>query len=158
MSGQPTGPKCCEVVSDPHDIQSGGTYNRNHALQLERINVCYNEAGANNDVPVLASVLSSLAPWIPSDRALATSSAPTTSSSAPAQLEQLGEGRNKSAKLVDSVLDVVRGELGGPSVGKVSPLRLLLLAALMFTATLISQPSTSRTGLVVVPVWAWVCS
>jgi tubulin beta len=40
-----------EVVSEEHGIQSDGTYKGTADLQLERINVYYNEVAANKYVP-----------------------------------------------------------------------------------------------------------
>lgn len=40
-----------EVVSEEHGIQADGTYKGTSDLQLERINVYYNEASANKYVP-----------------------------------------------------------------------------------------------------------
>jgi hypothetical protein len=46
-----TGAKFWEVVSDEHGIEKDGLYKGNNDLQLERISVYYNEAGANKYVP-----------------------------------------------------------------------------------------------------------
>ncbi len=46
-----TGAKFWEVVSDEHGIDRDGLYKGTNDLQLERINVYYNEVGANKYVP-----------------------------------------------------------------------------------------------------------
>ena len=45
------GSKFWEVVSDEHGIDPTGTYNGDSDLQLERINVYYNEATGGRYVP-----------------------------------------------------------------------------------------------------------
>lgn len=45
------GAKFWEVVSEEHGIQRDGVYKGTSDLQLERINVYYNETGANKYVP-----------------------------------------------------------------------------------------------------------
>jgi len=40
-----------EVVSDEHGVQPDGTYKGTSDVQLERINVYYNEAGSGKYVP-----------------------------------------------------------------------------------------------------------
>lgn len=45
------GAKFWEVVSDEHGIDNDGVYKGKNDLQLERINVYYNEVGANKYVP-----------------------------------------------------------------------------------------------------------
>ena len=45
------GAKFWEVVSDEHGIDRDGMYKGTNDLQLERINVYYNEVGANKYVP-----------------------------------------------------------------------------------------------------------
>jgi hypothetical protein len=47
----PLGAKFWEVVSDEHGIERDGLYKGNNDLQLERINVYYNEIGSNKYVP-----------------------------------------------------------------------------------------------------------
>ena len=49
--GNQIGAKFWEVVSDEHGIDRDGLYKGNNDLQLERINVYYNEVGANKYVP-----------------------------------------------------------------------------------------------------------
>jgi len=46
-----SGAKFWEVVSDEHGIERDGLYKGNNDLQLERINVYYNEIGSNKYVP-----------------------------------------------------------------------------------------------------------
>ena len=46
-----SGAKFWEVVSDEHGIDRDGLYKGTNDLQLERINVYYNEVGANKYVP-----------------------------------------------------------------------------------------------------------
>lgn len=46
-----SGAKFWEVVSDEHGIDHEGLYKGNNDLQLERINVYYNEIGSNKYVP-----------------------------------------------------------------------------------------------------------
>uniref|UniRef100_A0A915P0K6 Tubulin/FtsZ GTPase domain-containing protein n=1 Tax=Meloidogyne floridensis TaxID=298350 RepID=A0A915P0K6_9BILA len=49
--GNQIGSKFWEVISDEHGIQPDGTYKGESDLQLERINVYYNEAHAVCDIP-----------------------------------------------------------------------------------------------------------
>ncbi|XP_053271032.1 tubulin beta chain-like isoform X9 [Pleuronectes platessa] len=49
--GNQIGAKFWEVISDEHGIDPSGTYNGNDELQLERINVYYNEATGGKYVP-----------------------------------------------------------------------------------------------------------
>lgn len=49
--GNQIGAKFWEVVSEEHGIDRDGLYKGNNDLQLERINVYYNEVGANKYVP-----------------------------------------------------------------------------------------------------------
>lgn len=49
--GNQIGAKFWEVVSDEHGIDRDGVYKGNNDLQLERINVYYNEVAANKYVP-----------------------------------------------------------------------------------------------------------
>lgn len=46
-----TGAKFWEVVSDEHGIERDGVYKGTNDLQLERINVYYNEVASNKYVP-----------------------------------------------------------------------------------------------------------
>uniref|UniRef100_A0A2I3TNI5 Tubulin/FtsZ GTPase domain-containing protein n=1 Tax=Pan troglodytes TaxID=9598 RepID=A0A2I3TNI5_PANTR len=49
--GNQIGAKFWEVISDEHAIDSAGTYHGDSHLQLERINVYYNEASGSRYVP-----------------------------------------------------------------------------------------------------------
>ncbi|XP_055126120.1 tubulin beta-8 chain isoform X25 [Symphalangus syndactylus] len=49
--GNQIGAKFWEVISDEHAIDSAGTYHGDSHLQLERINVYYNEASGGRYVP-----------------------------------------------------------------------------------------------------------
>uniref|UniRef100_A0A2R9CH89 Tubulin/FtsZ GTPase domain-containing protein n=1 Tax=Pan paniscus TaxID=9597 RepID=A0A2R9CH89_PANPA len=49
--GNQIGAKFWEVISDEHAIDSAGTYHGDRDLQLERINVYYNEASGGRYVP-----------------------------------------------------------------------------------------------------------
>ena len=49
--GNQIGVKFWEIVSDEHGIDPSGIYKGESDLQLERINVYYNEAGAGKYVP-----------------------------------------------------------------------------------------------------------
>uniref|UniRef100_A0A7N8WW30 Tubulin/FtsZ GTPase domain-containing protein n=1 Tax=Mastacembelus armatus TaxID=205130 RepID=A0A7N8WW30_9TELE len=49
--GNQIGAKFWEVISDEHDIDPSGTYHGDSDLQLERINVYYNEATGGKYVP-----------------------------------------------------------------------------------------------------------
>ena len=51
--GNQIGAKFWEVVSDEHGIDPTGTYHGDSDLQLERINVYYNEATGGRYVPRL---------------------------------------------------------------------------------------------------------
>lgn len=105
-----------QVISDEHSIDAAGTYYGNSELQLERINVYYNEASGGKYVP----------------RAVLVDLEPGTMDSVRSGLYgqlyrpdnfvfgQSGAGNNwakghytEGAELVDSVLDVVRKEAEG---------------------------------------------
>ena len=60
--GNQIGAKFWEIISDEHGIDPSGTYNGDSALQLERINVYYNETGAGTYVP--RAVLVDLEPGV----------------------------------------------------------------------------------------------
>ncbi|KAK1339664.1 hypothetical protein QTO34_018218 [Cnephaeus nilssonii] len=103
-----------EVISDEHGIDPTGSYHGDSDLQLERINVYYNEATGNKYVPRAILVDLEPARWTRSglDHS-ARSSGRTTS----CLVSQSGAGNNwakghytEGAELVDSVLDVVRKE------------------------------------------------
>ncbi|XP_053271029.1 tubulin beta chain-like isoform X6 [Pleuronectes platessa] len=111
--GNQIGAKFWEVISDEHGIDPSGTYNGNDELQLERINVYYNEATGGKYVP--RAVLVDLEPG----------TMDSVRSGAFGQIfrpdnfvfGQSGAGNNwakghytEGAELADSVLDVVRKE------------------------------------------------
>ncbi|CAF3630153.1 unnamed protein product, partial [Rotaria sp. Silwood1] len=111
--GNQIGSKFWEVISDEHGIDPTGTYHGDSDLQLERINVYYNEAAGGKYVP--RAVLVDLEPG----------TMDSVRSGAFGQLfrpdnfvfGQSGAGNNwakghytEGAELVDSVLDVVRKE------------------------------------------------
>ena len=58
------GAQFCEAVSDEHGIEHDDVYRGTNELQLERINVYYNEVGSNKYVP--RAILVDLGPgtWI----------------------------------------------------------------------------------------------
>jgi len=114
--GNQIGTKFWEVVSEEHGIESDGLYKGNSDLQLERISVYYNEAGANKYVP--RAVLVDLEPGTMNS----VRSGPLGGLFRPDNLVfgQSGAGNNwakghytEGAELVDSVLDVVRKEVEG---------------------------------------------
>ena len=93
--GNQIGAKFWEVISDEHGVDPTGTYHGDSDLQLERINVYYNEATGGRYVP----------------RAILMDLEPGTMDG------QTGAGNNwakghytEGAELIDSVLDVVRKE------------------------------------------------
>ena len=110
------GAKFWEVVSDEHGIEADGLYKGNNDLQLERVNVYYNEVGANKYVP--RAVLVDLEPGTMDS----VRSGPLGNLFRPDNFVfgQSGAGNNwakghytEGAELVDSVLDVVRKEAEG---------------------------------------------
>ena len=60
--GNQIGSKFWEIISDEHGIDPNGTYNGDSDLQLERINVYYNEAEGGRYVP--RAVLVDLEPGV----------------------------------------------------------------------------------------------
>eukprot|EP00091_Calanus_sinicus_P015560 TRINITY_DN3393_c0_g1_i3.p1 TRINITY_DN3393_c0_g1~~TRINITY_DN3393_c0_g1_i3.p1 ORF type:complete len:168 (+),score=36.35 TRINITY_DN3393_c0_g1_i3:46-549(+) len=105
-----------EIISDEHGIDPTGTYKGETDLQLERINVYYNEAGSGKYVP--RAVLVDLEPGTMD----AVRSGPFGQLFRPDNFVfgQSGAGNNwakghytEGAELVDSVLDVVRKESEG---------------------------------------------
>ncbi|KAG7222966.1 hypothetical protein INR49_029188 [Caranx melampygus] len=111
--GNQIGTKFWEVISDEHGIDPAGNYVGDSALQLDRVNVYYNEASSHKYVP--RAVLVDLEPG----------TMDSVRSGAFGQLfrpdnfifGQTGAGNNwakghytEGAELVDSVLDVVRKE------------------------------------------------
>ncbi|CED83103.1 alpha-beta tubulin [Phaffia rhodozyma] len=114
--GNQIGAKFWEVLCDEHGIGADGTYEGDTDLQLERINVYYNEASGGRYVP--RAVLVDLEPGtMDSIRA-----GPLGNLFRPDNFVfgQSGAGNNwakghytEGAELVDSVLDVVRKEAEG---------------------------------------------
>ena len=111
--GNQIGAKFWEVISDEHGVDPTGTYHGDSDLQLERINVYYNEATGGRYVP--RAVLMDLEPGtMDSVRA-----GPYGQIFRPDNFVfgQTGAGNNwakghytEGAELIDSVLDVVRKE------------------------------------------------
>ena len=114
--GNQVGSKFWEVISDEHGIDPTGTYRGDSDLQLERINVYFNEATGGRYVP--RAVLLDLEPGtMDSVRA-----GPYGQLFRPDNFVfgQSGAGNNwakghytEGAELIDSVLDVVRREAEG---------------------------------------------
>mmetsp|Transcript_114 Transcript_114/g.191 ORF Transcript_114/g.191 Transcript_114/m.191 type:complete len:452 (+) Transcript_114:77-1432(+) len=114
--GNQVGSKFWEVICDEHGIESKGTYNGDDDLQLERINVYFNEASGGRYVP--RAVLMDLEPGtMDSVRA-----GPFGAIFRPDNFVfgQSGAGNNwakghytEGAELIDSILDVVRKEAEG---------------------------------------------
>ncbi|KAG8251553.1 Tubulin beta-4B chain [Homalodisca vitripennis] len=105
-----------EIISDEHGIQPTGVYQGDTDLQLERINVYYNEASGGNYVP--RAILVDLEPGTMDS----VRSGPYGQIFRPDNFVfgQSGAGNNwakghytEGAELVDSVLDVVRKEAEG---------------------------------------------
>merc|ERR1712178_54026 len=111
--GNQIGAKFWEVISDEHGIDPTGTYHGDSDLQLERINVYFNEATGGRYVP--RAILMDLEPGtMDSVRA-----GPFGQLFRPDNFVfgQTGAGNNwakghytEGAELIDSVLDVVRKE------------------------------------------------
>ena len=100
-----------EIISDEHGIDPTGSYNGTSELQLERINVYYNEASGGKYVP--RAILVDLEPGTMDS----VRSGPFGQVFRPDNFVfgQSGAGNNwakghytEGAELVDSVLDVVR--------------------------------------------------
>ncbi|CAI8032863.1 Tubulin beta-4B chain, partial [Geodia barretti] len=111
--GNQIGAKFWEVISDEHGIDPTGTYHGDSDLQLERINVYYNEATGGKYVP--RAVLVDLEPGTMDS----VRSGPFGQIFRPDNFVfgQSGAGNNwakghytEGAELVDSVLDCVRKE------------------------------------------------
>ncbi|KAJ8298057.1 hypothetical protein KUTeg_024588 [Tegillarca granosa] len=111
--GNQIGAKFWEVISDEHGIDPTGTYHGDSDLQLERINVYYNEATGGKYVP--RCILVDLEPGTMDS----VRSGPFGQIFRPDNFVfgQSGAGNNwakghytEGAELVDSVLDVVRKE------------------------------------------------
>uniref|UniRef100_V5I2J8 Tubulin beta chain n=1 Tax=Ixodes ricinus TaxID=34613 RepID=V5I2J8_IXORI len=114
--GNQIGAKFWEVISDEHGIDPTGTYHGDSDLQLERINVYYNEASGGKYVP--RAILVDLEPGTMDS----VRSGPFGQLFRPDNFVfgQSGAGNNwakgrytEGAELVDSVLDVVRKEAEG---------------------------------------------
>ncbi|GFO08378.1 hypothetical protein PoB_003488300 [Plakobranchus ocellatus] len=114
--GNQIGAKFWEVISDEHGVDPTGTYHGDSDLQLERINVYYNEATGGKYVP--RAVLVDLEPGTMDS----VRSGPFGQIFRPDNFVfgQSGAGNNwakghytEGAELVDSVLDVVRKEAEG---------------------------------------------
>ncbi|XP_029367441.1 tubulin beta-2b chain isoform X7 [Echeneis naucrates] len=112
--GNQIGAKFWEVISDEHGIDPTGTYHGDSDLQLDRINVYYNEASGGKYVP--RAVLVDLEPGTMDS----VRSGPFGQVFRPDNFVfgQSGAGNNwakghytEGAELVDSVLDVVRKEV-----------------------------------------------
>ncbi|XP_018412359.1 PREDICTED: tubulin beta-6 chain isoform X6 [Nanorana parkeri] len=111
--GNQIGTKFWEVISDEHGIDPAGGYVGDSALQLERINVYYNESSSQKYVP--RAVLVDLEPGTMDS----VRSGPFGQLFRPDNFVfgQTGAGNNwakghytEGAELVDSVLDIVRKE------------------------------------------------
>ncbi|CAF3626793.1 unnamed protein product [Rotaria sordida] len=111
--GNQMGTKFWEVISDEHGIDPTGTYHGDSDLQLERINVYYNEATGGKYVP--RCILVDLEPGTMD----AVRAGPYGQLFRPDNFVfgQTGAGNNwakghytEGAEIVDSVLDVVRKE------------------------------------------------
>ncbi|PNH02713.1 Tubulin beta chain [Tetrabaena socialis] len=111
--GNQIGAKFWEVVSDEHGVDPTGTYHGDSDLQLERINVYFNEATGGRYVP--RAILMDLEPGTMDS----VRSGPYGQIFRPDNFVfgQTGAGNNwakghytEGAELIDSVLDVVRKE------------------------------------------------
>nr|CAI5817105.1 unnamed protein product [Callosobruchus analis] len=111
--GNQIGAKFWEIISDEHGIDPTGSYHGDSDLQLERINVYYNEASGGKFVP--RAILVDLEPGTMDS----VRSGPYGQLFRPDNFVfgQSGAGNNwakghytEGAELVDSVLDVVRKE------------------------------------------------
>ncbi|XP_061551796.1 tubulin beta-4B chain-like isoform X7 [Phycodurus eques] len=111
--GNQIGAKFWEVISDEHGVDPTGTYHGDSDLQLDRINVYYNEATGGKYVP--RAVLVDLEPGTMDS----VRSGPFGQIFRPDNFVfgQSGAGNNwakghytEGAEVVDSVLDVVRKE------------------------------------------------
>ncbi|XP_061824547.1 tubulin beta-4B chain-like isoform X2 [Nerophis lumbriciformis] len=112
--GNQIGAKFWEVISDEHGIDPTGTYHGDSDLQLDRINVYYNEATGGKYVP--RAILVDLEPGTMDS----VRSGPFGQIFRPDNFVfgQSGAGNNwakghytEGAEVVDSVLDVVRKEV-----------------------------------------------
>merc|ERR1712190_305953 len=114
--GNQIGAKFWEIISDEHGIDPTGSYNGTTDLQLERINVYYNEATGGKYVP--RAILVDLEPGTMDS----VRSGPFGQIFRPDNFVfgQSGAGNNwakghytEGAELIDAVLDVVRKEAEG---------------------------------------------
>jgi len=114
--GNQIGEKFWEVISDEHGIDPTGSYCGTNDVQLERINVYYNEASGGKYVP--RAILVDLEPGVLD----CVRSGPFGSLFRPDNFVfgQSGAGNNwakghytEGAEMVDSVLDVIRKESEG---------------------------------------------
>jgi len=114
--GNQIGAKFWEVIADEHGIDGNGNYNGDNDIQLERINVYFNEANGGKYVP--RAVLVDLEPGTMD----AIRSGPFGHLFRPDNFVfgQSGAGNNwakghytEGAELVDSVLEVIRKEAEG---------------------------------------------
>ncbi|CAE8648452.1 unnamed protein product, partial [Polarella glacialis] len=105
--GNQIGAKFWEVISDEHGIDPTGTYHGDSDLQLERINVYFNEATGGRYVP--RAILMDLEPGtMDSVRA-----GPFGQLFRPDNFVFGQTGAGNNWELIDSVLDVVRKEAEG---------------------------------------------
>eukprot|EP00002_Diphylleia_rotans_P004455 TRINITY_DN13292_c0_g1_i1.p1 TRINITY_DN13292_c0_g1~~TRINITY_DN13292_c0_g1_i1.p1 ORF type:complete len:444 (+),score=91.16 TRINITY_DN13292_c0_g1_i1:60-1391(+) len=116
QSGNQMGAKFWEVISDEHGVDPRGTYRGESDLQLERINVYYNEAGSGRYVP--RAILADLEPGTRD----AITSGPFGELFRPDNFVfgKNGAGNNyargyytEGSEILDVVLDVVRKEVEG---------------------------------------------
>lgn len=129
--GNQIGAKFWEVVCDEHGIDPKGTYVGDSPLQLERVNVYYNEASGGRYVP--RAVLMDLEPGTMDS--LRTGPYGQIFRPDNFVFGQNGAGNNwakghytEGAELIDSVLDVVRKEaencdcLQGTAISSTTPI------------------------------------
>jgi tubulin beta len=114
--GNQIGSKFWEVIQDEHGIGTDGKYVGNNDMQLERINVYYNEASQGRYVP--RSVMLDLEPG--TMESIKASKLGKLFRPNNFVFGQSGAGNNRAkgyytegAELIDSVLDVVRKEAEG---------------------------------------------
>ncbi|XP_022635507.1 tubulin beta-8 chain-like [Vigna radiata var. radiata] len=111
--GNQIGAKFWEVVCAEHEIDSTGRYQGNNELQLERVNVCYNEASCRRFVP--RAVLMDLEPGTMdsvSSRPYGQIFRPDNFVFGQSSAENNWANGHyaEEAELIDSILDVVRKE------------------------------------------------
>ena len=151
--GNQIGAKFWEVISDEHGIDPTGTYHGDSDLQLERINVYYNEATGGKYVP--RAVLVDLEPGTMDS----VRSGPFGQIFRPDNFVfgQSGAGNNwakghytEGAELVDSVLDVVRKEAESCDCLQVKSRNLCKILTFFSRDSNLPTPSE----VVLVPAWA----